>query len=186
MQTQDIINYVLASTSVLTAIATAFVAYLTYKVADATKGAVAGDFLLRLDKALRQHQDVHTRLRPGGDWSRVGPGGEWRKEVSGPEFPKDGPAIESYMGLFERIRLLVEEGVIDIGTVDRLYGYRLSNIVSNPIIFQKKLVELADGWTDFIKLWGELAGYRKKSRPDSEQIDPLVQTYTLWLSRMKQ
>jgi hypothetical protein len=59
-----------------------------------------GDFLLRLDEAFVRHKVVHVKLRFGGK----------SPEVVGPlEFPKDWPAIESYMGLFERIQVLVEE-----------------------------------------------------------------------------
>ena len=130
-----------------------------------------GDFLLRLDEAFQRHQRVHTKLRPGGEWSRVGPDDKWR-----PEFPKDGPAVEAYMGLFERVQLLLEKDLIDIGTVNRLYGYRLFNIVNNPIIYQVKLVELGDGWIDFIKLWKALSALdsnKGKKQPDIKVLNHL-------------
>lgn len=128
-----------------------------------------GDFLLRLDEAFRQYKAVHTKLRPGGEWSLVGPDGKLREKVDGPKFPEDGPAVEGYMGLFERVQVLLEKGLIDdIDVVERLYGYRLFNIVENPNIYQKKLVKLARGWRDFIKLWLALQEQRDKTRRTEE------------------
>ena len=58
-----------------------------------------------------------------------------------------------YMGLFERIYIFVEKGIIDdIDIINRLYGYRVRNIVANNIIRKEKLVKEADSWTDFIEL----------------------------------
>lgn len=136
--------------------------------------AARGDFLLRLDEAFRYHQEVHVKLRFGGAYPEV---------VGALEFPKDWPAIESYMGLFERIQVLVEEKIIDIDVVDRLYGYRLFNIVNNPIIHQVKLVELGDGWIDFIKLWKALADL--ESNTDKKQPDIKVLNHLNKASKQK-
>ena len=128
-----------------------------------------GDFLLRLDEAFRKHQNVHIKLRPGGEWSRVGPDGKLREKVDGPKFPEDGPAVEGYMGLFERVQILLEKDLIDdIDVVYRLYGYRLFNIVDNPNIYQNKLVKFAGGWRDFIQLWLDLQKHRDKTRSTEE------------------
>ncbi len=135
-----------------------------------------GDFLLRLDEAFRQYQEAHTKLRPGGEWSKLGPDGKWREKEDGPEFRKDGPAVEGYMGLFERVQLLLAKDLIDIDTVNRLYGYRLFNIVNNSIIYQVKLVELGDGWIDFIKLWKALCALdsnKGKKCPDTKVLNHL-------------
>jgi hypothetical protein len=118
-----------------------------------------GDFLLRLDEAFVRHKVVHVKLRFGDKYPKV---------VRPFEFPKDWPAIESYMGLFERIQVLVEEKIIDIDVVDRLYGYRLFNIVANPVIYREKLVKIADGWRDFIKLWLALQKQRDETSSTEE------------------
>ena len=91
-------------------------------------------------------------------------------------FPKDGPDIESYMGLFERNQVLVAADMIDIGTVDRLYSYRLFNIADNPIIYQEKFVKRGYGWRDFIKLWkalGALENNKSKTQPNKEILGHL-------------
>lgn len=135
-----------------------------------------GDFLLRLDEAFQRHQDVHTKLRPGGEWSKLGPDGKWREKEDGPEFPKEGPAVEGYMGLFERVQLLRAKDLIDIDTVNRLYGYRLFNIVENSTIYEEKLVKLGYGWIDFIKLWKALCAVetnKGKKCPDTKVLNHL-------------
>jgi hypothetical protein len=102
-----------------------------------------GAFLLDLEEVLRQHDEVHRKLdSPGGrEWAPSD--NEW-------------PAIEAYMGVFERIQLLVERKILDIETVDRLYSYRVINIVLNEHIRSEKLKKKAAFWPDFFKLWKSL------------------------------
>jgi len=105
-----------------------------------------GDFLLRLDQALERHVKVHMLLQP--DFA-------WGKNNGGPESPDDWFLVTSYMGLFERLNFLVESGIEELAIVDKLYGYRVYNLVSNDIIRRKKLEdeERAPYWEEFIKLW---------------------------------
>ena len=96
------------------------------------------------------HTGVHLRLRPGGSWHN-----EQGGPMVGPaeEDSKDWAAIDEYMALFESIQILIEKGVIDLETVDRMCGYRLLNIVENPIIVRVKLgSEEKEWWSNFIKL----------------------------------
>jgi hypothetical protein len=126
-----------------------------------------GNQLFRIDEALEQHRDIHAKLRPGGEWSNG---------KHGPQTQDDWIAVERYMGLFERIQVLVQAKVVDIGTVDRLDGYRLFNIVDNPLIFQEKFVELGYGCRDFIKLWKALCTLernRGKRKPDGRILNHL-------------
>jgi hypothetical protein len=117
-----------------------------------------GEFILHLDDAFRHHEDVHRALRPGGKWA------------SGAAPTKDDyPDIERYMGMFERLKIFVDDGLIDIETADHLYGYRIRNLVANPhIVEAKELVQPAEwaameeserrkhGWHHFIELWHQL------------------------------
>ena len=112
-----------------------------------TRNTSRATFLLVLDEAFGQHREVHSLLRPGGAWAGSG---------QGPENPDEWIAVEDYMGLFERIEVLVEGGVLDASLVDRLYGYRISNIVANPVIRRAKLIDGKAGWTDFLMLVGRL------------------------------
>ncbi|MCB9102631.1 MAG: hypothetical protein H6633_00065 [Anaerolineales bacterium] len=87
------------------------------------------------------------KLRPGGIWSD----GE-----SGPTSPADWVAVEKYMGLFERVKVLIDNGLVDIDTIDKLYGYRVINIVANKVIYHKKIKDEAEAWQKFIELWHAL------------------------------
>lgn len=112
-----------------------------------------GDFLLRLDDMLQQHNEVHTCLRPGGIWA---------ESKHGPQSPEEWIAVERYMGLFERIKILIDNGSIDLPIVDRLYGYRVFNITANSVIRKAKLEDEAASWSDFIDLWLALQRRRQE------------------------
>lgn len=64
-----------------------------------------GEFLLHLDEMFQQHQQVHLQLRPGG---------EWADGSAGPKEKEEWSIVERYMGLFERINILVSDGIVDI------------------------------------------------------------------------
>jgi hypothetical protein len=107
-----------------------------------------GEFLLRLDELFQQHVETQMRLRPGGDWS---------SGDAGPEKASEWGSVERYMGLFERIQVLMDAGIIDLATVDHLYGYRVLNIAKNPVIRREKLEgPRAKYWLGFIRLWKAL------------------------------
>lgn len=110
------------------------------------------DFILKLDEQLRNHDDVHLKLR----------GGEWSQKGAGPQTTQEWAQLDKYMGLFERIQLLVDSKIISLKIINSFYGYRVANIVINGVIRQKKLVEEKDGWADFISLAKSL---KKKYRP---------------------
>ena len=69
--------------------------------------------------------------------------------------------VDGYMGLFEMVKVLVDGKVIDLVTVNRLYGYRITNIVRNEKIRQQKLDNPAtrSDWHDFIELAKALKRY---------------------------
>ncbi|HXU36336.1 MAG TPA: hypothetical protein VN937_08215 [Blastocatellia bacterium] len=67
------------------------------------------------------------------------------------------------MGLFERIKVLVDDGIVDLATIDKLYGYRVFNIVANDVIRKGKLEgQRAEHWKGFIELWDALKDRRRK------------------------
>jgi len=120
----------------------------------ASKKIARGEFLLRLDEMFQQHNETHTRLRPGGIWASAG---------KGPATNEDWIAVEKYMGLFERIKVLMDDGIVDLATIDRLYGYRVFNLVANDIIRTVKLEgKVREYWQDFIELHRALEKSRQK------------------------
>ncbi|MBA7541225.1 hypothetical protein ES705_33532 [subsurface metagenome] len=107
--------------SALGLLLTAAALFYAGKQFKASQRVAAGDFLLRVDEMLfTQHNDVHTFLRPGGKWA----GG-----VSAPSSPEEWNMVERYMGMFERVKVLMDDGLLDVDAVERFYGYRIRNII---------------------------------------------------------
>jgi len=96
-------------------------------------------FWLQLRRMFADHNDVHFNLRPDAAWSR---------NLPITELPK----IESYMGLFEHCKLMLDDELIDLGTFKKIYAYRVRNIIRNPEIVFVKLMAHIDGWKDFVGL----------------------------------
>ncbi len=118
MSIQDVLGLGLLS---ITAIGIVF-AYLQLR---ASRNIAFGEFLLHLDERLDQYRSVHVRLRNGG---------EWDQNRGGPTTAEERADVIAYMGVFERINILVEKRMIDMHTVKRLYRHRLRTIVRNNAI----------------------------------------------------
>lgn len=108
---------------------------------DASRSAL-GQFLLQLDEAMQRHQVAHMNLRPGG---------EWYNTTDRPADNEMAGAI-AYMGLFERIKIMIDSRLLPGDVVNRLYGYRIGNIWVNDRLMCEKLVKLSDQWQDFLEL----------------------------------
>lgn len=123
---------------------------LFYAVVQLQKNAriAEGQFLIELTKMFAEHEDVHIKLRPAGDW---------RNGKANPDTVKDWTAIDNYMGLFERCEILMRQKTLDPSVFAVLFGYRLTNILSQPAIVEKKLVGgERKYWGDFIRLLDRL------------------------------
>jgi hypothetical protein len=114
-----------------------------------------GDFLFHLDEMFRYHDKFHRQLRSGGDWCQA----DHPNEEIGPSTSEEWADVEGYMGLFERIKVLDEDEIIDLERIKRLYGYRMSNIVDNNRIRAEKLEKRPKGWRDLIELARSLKIY---------------------------
>jgi hypothetical protein len=123
-------------------------------------------FLLQLDILLKEHETVARDLR-----------GRWRGE-GGPATLEEWIAVERYMGLFERIQILIEDGVVDLKTFDQLYGYRIFYITENSVIHDHKLVERKDQWAHFIRLWDSLKKLERDRQMYSANIRSSQQRLT--------
>jgi len=67
------------------------------------------------------------------------------------------------MGLLEVMEVLIEDGLLDVGTMDRLYAHRILALVKNPAVYQHNLVERSYRWKDFRKLWKRVEGQSQYS-----------------------
>ena len=109
-------------------------------------------FLLALDDAFRQHEATHRKFRPatGTPTSTVG---LWHgRNARGPTTPEEWADVEAYMGLFERVNVMIDQRLLDVAVIQRLRGYRVTNILTNPFVMKEKLTKRADDWDDFIAL----------------------------------
>jgi hypothetical protein len=105
--------------------------------------SVKAQFWLALRNDIAKHVEVHSKLRPGGDWC---------KPNAGPDTAAEWIQIEAYMGLFELCEVLLSQDLIDAATFSVQYEYRLKNILKNDRIVKKKLDDEYEFWTTFIKL----------------------------------
>jgi hypothetical protein len=108
-------------------------------------------FFVTVRALLANYDDIHAYLRPEGKWAT--------NPIAGPPDPIASPAdatewarLELYMGTFEYCEILLRHGFLDKNEFCKAYGYRLRNIVKNPIIVQKKLIELGEYWGDFCEI----------------------------------
>jgi hypothetical protein len=81
--------------------------------------------------------------------------------------------IRAYMGLFERLWILSESGVIDMSTLERLYGYRMRNVVRNDALRSYLLCHRL-GWSDFLRCWEEMnrANTRRTGKEPEFPVPP--------------
>jgi hypothetical protein len=115
-----------------------------------TRDTTRAQFLLNLGPPFRDYFALHTRMR---DRERQG---RWWKDSSAPASNCDWAELEQYMGLFERMWVLIDQGLLDLDVVDRLYAYRIGLVVRHDDIYERKLAAQADGWKDFLCLWRAL------------------------------
>lgn len=99
-------------------------------------------FWLELRSAFGKHDDVHRKLRPGGEWENNG----------GPNKPEEYAQVEAYMGLFEHCEIMLSQKLIDEETFREIYRYRLINLLSNDWVRIEKVCRRPDGWRRFIDL----------------------------------
>jgi hypothetical protein len=99
-------------------------------------------FWLELRSTFARHDEVHGKLRPGGEWTLS----------TGPKASEEFAQVESYMGLFEHCEIMLSQKLIDEATFSEIYKYRLQNLVANDWVRIEKLCRRPEGWSRFIAL----------------------------------
>ena len=121
--------------------------YMAYQI-KLTRDIACGQFWLELEKMFKEHDEVHIKLRPGGDWCFTN---------KGPSTNIDWVQVEDYLGLFEHCKIMLDKGLIDWTTFKKIFGYRINNIMCNQKIVDRKLKsQEGEEWTDFIELANKL------------------------------
>ena len=121
-----------------------------------------GQFLLALDAQFEKFNDITLRLVR--DTSFVPQGMEWGQ-------------VFGLMSVFERINIMVEDKILDIGIVDRLHGFRMLKLIANDAVFQR-VSATGSEWQDFIDLCYALAAHREERNvsPDDKLFIERVRT----------
>ncbi len=101
-------------------ISLASVWYLARQVIDARKQAL-GQFLLELDNHFARYQDIHEGLI------------KFKQDY---DHNANIVRVWQYIGLFERCKVLIDKGIIDIQTFIDFYNYRLSWLRAHPGIME--------------------------------------------------
>lgn len=120
--------------------------YISRQV-NVTRQQTKGQFLLALDAQFEKNNDVMRRLINEKGFTPVGD--EW-------------PDVWKLMSVFERINIMVEDNILDIGLVDRLWGFLLLKIVANEAIYDRVAASGTE-WQDFIDLCHAIAEQRRST-----------------------
>jgi len=112
-----------------------------------TRRQTKGEFLLALDDQLDKVRPILVKIVRQKDFQPEG---------------EDWPRVWALMSVFERISIMVEDGIIDAGIIDRLHGYVMLRLISNDVIFERLKTTGAD-WQDFISLCYQLSKRRNRS-----------------------
>ena len=144
--------------------------FVWYQIREARKIS-KGQFLLNFDAEFRHHNEIYYRLLQHEQWDELNDKSKRAKLIS-------------YLGLFERIYSLVQDGILSIGQVDRLYGYRLDDLITHDAIFEV-IANYDSKWEDLTCLIKDINEYKKEKRVAvdsilSARIDELPCTKPDW------
>lgn len=90
------------------------------------------EFLLHIYELIQSHNDLHSQLTGEGKWSTN------NKVASLSDFShEDLMKIDRYVGLFEGIKIIVEDEIIDSDIIDKLFSHRIAAIMSNKILAER-------------------------------------------------
>jgi len=139
--------------SIILAVATTSSLIYIARQVRVTRQQTKGQFLLALDEQFDSTNAITRRLvqepnfTPRGDeWVDV-----WR-----------------LMNTFERIHVMVEDDILDVALVDRLYGIRLRILLGNDAVFEH-VKGAGEEWQDFIDVCYAVADQRMKERRPGER-----------------
>jgi hypothetical protein len=119
-----------ATVGLLGIIVAALSLYGSWKANKANAKAERARFWLDLRAMFASHDEVHKKLRRHGEWRQEGK----EEPVRGAE--GDAKLI-AYMGLFEHCEYMLEDGLLDEKTFNKIYAYRLDLLLENKRVRQK-------------------------------------------------
>src|SRR5579871_395638 len=154
MNISDIANLILAIATLILAIATMISVVYIARQFNLTREQAKGTFLLALDEQFKETNSIARRV------------------ISEPNFTPNRDEwlqIIQMMGVFERMSVMVDDGILDLALVDRLHGFRLLILLSNDAVYQS-LQSMGGEWRDFIHICYLIANHRERL-PDVNDAD---------------
>jgi len=139
--------------SLIMALATTLSLLYISRQVNVTRKQTKGQFLLALDEQFKRSEGILIRLVTEQDFTPVGV--EWAE-------------VWGLMSIFERISIMVEDKILEVGLIDRLYGFQLLNLIGNEHVYQRVKSSGAE-WQDFIDLCHAIADHRR--RPGNTKIE---------------
>jgi hypothetical protein len=133
------------ATLIIAIATTASLLYISRQT-NVTRQQTKGQFLLALDEQIEKSRPIAGRIVNEPSFAPVGE--EWIK-------------VWQLMSIFERMNIMVEDKILDIGLVDRLWGFLLVSIIANDEIF-KRLEATGAEWQDFIDICYCVADNRQR------------------------
>jgi len=137
--------------SIVTIVGILFIAWQVSDTRRFTKSQLLND----LEKESKEYRHVYMMIT-----------GPWRgaQEVSPQE--EQLHDIFDCLGFFERIKVLLDNRVIDMPTVDRLFGYRFFLLVNDPNVQKFALYPDGHDFTTVFALHKQWTQYRRSRRDE--------------------
>lgn len=143
--------------SLVASVVTVITLYFIYVQVQDAKKAAQGDVLLRLHEMFMSHNPIHRKLTKSG-WKPTEDDG------------LDEVDLYNYLGLFERLKILMDRGMIGIREVEKLYWYRVNNLLLNEYV-RGQIEADKDNWKHFISLCKSLAELKRPTAKSNDEKD---------------
>jgi len=102
-------------------------------------------FMLSFYDHIQTYNPIHIKLQS-----------EWSDGTKGPDSPGEWNSVRRYMGLFEGLWRMIQDGVYPLARADCDYSHRLLALVCNSVIREQCLDRDTFAWRDFFLLWHKL------------------------------
>jgi hypothetical protein len=122
------------------------------------------EFLLRIDQMFQASQNIKIAndIAANTELHKYQHGETSKTSI------EDWNDLRRYMGLFERIEMLLEMRTIEIEHVSDVYYSKLQKIVADKEIYHHILKNRREGWRRLEKLWLWVVAYRREKGAEIE------------------
>ncbi len=134
------------------------------------KDSLKAQLINSLESEFKDYYKTYHKLLPGRTWSN---------DKEGPSTDEELNEIEAYLEFFEKIKLLIDVGAINIGTIDNMFAFRFFLIINNSHAQKKVIYRDAPYFLSLFALHKEWNKYRTQKDRESllevtslEKVDP--------------